>query len=211
MTDMLEGRPAVLGWTRLGSAADEGLGAAFSSMVVERLKQRGVSATHVSASVGVNARGFTSEMALDERLESSTFGRWIEKFSSKHEHVSVELPSLDQPAAVRAALRWLDGVIVVVGAGEQDILALRRLRESLGLDRLGLGFVVVSVPDELSSSTISTGDSSTLWKPSKRAESKEAQPKKAAPRARTAPSEKPRTTAAASVSPARKRVSRAPR
>ena len=149
LADAVERRPAVLGILALGDCqrADD-----VAELLVNRLHERG--------------RTACVELAPEsaEILEHRAFGERLAGLAEENRHVLLTLRRGDDVSALRAALRWLDGVLVVVPAGAQGP-RLAAWAKSLGLDAGGYGFVLVGTPEtEVGSPVRRLGHSASLFR-----------------------------------------------
>jgi len=166
LANVLESRPAVVGVTVYNAReGDEEACAWLSTLVVDRLNSRG----EASSIVDLRYRALEEKADLADALEHKQLGEEIGALRTDSHAVLAVLPSLDDIAAVRASLRWIDALIVIVPSGKVKFTTLDGLRRSLGLMEHGLGLVLVDMPlDLLSSGSRTAGGAYSFWPPARR-------------------------------------------
>jgi uncharacterized protein involved in exopolysaccharide biosynthesis len=142
LADVCEQRTGVLGVAPLGDATPAHDAA---RMLVDRLERRGRKVCLVDAAAPPAHEG-TSAADL---FESGAFGTRIAAHLARHDFVIVVLPSATDVGAMRAVVRWLDGLLVVVESGTQPLDVLGGLTDATADRGRGVGVVVVRVPHDL--------------------------------------------------------------
>ena len=161
VADALEKRAGVVG---IASWDDERDAESVAELAGARLARRGRGGAiwqYRSLATDDHETG----VALADLLEGETFRDEIEALRVSNRTVLVALPSLREPMAIRAALRGLDALVVVVGSGGPDVKSLALLRRVTGLERRGVALVVRNVaPGFFARETRAVGDPALLWR-----------------------------------------------
>lgn len=144
LADVFEAMPGVFGVTA-GSAQDD-FTPQLAELIAERLRRRGSSCEVLDLR---DRRPSSDDITVADALEGANVGAEIEDLRRQANTVFVLIPSLSQMDAVRAARRWLDGIVAVVPSGGMSPLALLVLRKSLGMERGSLAFVLARTPPPL--------------------------------------------------------------
>jgi uncharacterized protein involved in exopolysaccharide biosynthesis len=164
MANILEMRPAVVGVTVLGRPDDQALPALLAAVSLERLTNRGETCEVTDLrNCLVQSTG-----DLADAMEHRSVGDELCALRSTTNTVLAVLPSLDDLAAVRASLRWIDALVVVVPSGGVRFTKLKALRQTLGLNEHGLGLVLVGMPQDLLHATARTANAAQGFWPSAR-------------------------------------------
>jgi uncharacterized protein involved in exopolysaccharide biosynthesis len=141
LADACEDCPGVIGVAALGEPSTAGdLGA----LLVDRLRRRGRRAVVFDATQPRGAAGATAA----DVLEGRAFGARLAALARKHEHVVALLPPASDLAALRAAGRWLDGVLLVVESGLSGKEELYDVTQAVSKGK-GVAIAVVNVPRDL--------------------------------------------------------------
>lgn len=166
LANVIESRPGVVGFTVLrGSKSDGDAASWLAELVADRLNARGEN----SNMVDLRYRVLQEQFELADALEHRVLGEEIGLLRSDFHAVLTVLPSLDDPASVRAALRWIDALVVIVPSGRASYKRLHSLRHTLGLQEHGLGLVMIGVPADLLQSTARTATAAfAFWPPPRR-------------------------------------------
>lgn len=173
IADAIEGHAGVLGVSFVGVDSPR----AVVDLVARALRRRRVPCAVHDASV----RSPRSKVPLADVLERRAFGDRVARARRGHRIVFVLLPSLADADAVRAAQRWLDGTLVVLESGAASMTTLGRVRARLGIEREGLG--VVLVRDALTSGAPPIGALASLWR-ARATEAAKRHPRRREPRER---------------------------
>jgi uncharacterized protein involved in exopolysaccharide biosynthesis len=153
MANILETRPAVVGISVLGRKEHADTGALLASISHARLVSRGEDC----AVTDLRNRATPARAGdLADALEHRGLGEELAQLRAGTGTVLAVLPTLQDIAAVRASLRWLDALVVVVPSGKVRFTQLQSLRAALSLPEHGLGIVVVDVPQDLLGATSRT-------------------------------------------------------
>jgi hypothetical protein len=128
---------------------------------VERLDRRGRRAILLdAASIPVLATA-----TIADALECRSFGDRVAALVRQNDVVVVLLPPASDVGAMRAAARWLDGLLVVVESGTQAPAALTQLGDAVSVPGRGVGVVLANVPPELvSAGGRAVGEASRLFR-----------------------------------------------
>lgn len=166
LANVLEARPAVVGISVCRvNEGDEETSAWLATLVVERLNSRGVA----SSIIDLRYRALEEQADLADALEHKQLGEEIRALRADSHATLAVLPNLDDIAAVRASLRWIDALVVIIPSGKVKFTWLDGLRRSLGLMEHGLGLVLVDVPlDLLDSSSRTAAGAYSFWPPPRR-------------------------------------------
>jgi uncharacterized protein involved in exopolysaccharide biosynthesis len=158
LADAFERRSGVVGIAPMGEGESA---VALASAVVSRLEARGRTCVIIDARESLyGARG----AALADAIEHRSFADGIEKLREVRDHVLVLLPTTAQPMALRASLRSLDSLLIVLQSGKVRATELAALRATLGLKRGGLGLALTHVPrDLLTVTSVAYGDRHEVW------------------------------------------------
>lgn len=166
LANVMESRPGVVGFTVLrASKSDADAASWLAELVADRLNARGEN----SNMVDLRYRALQEQFELADALEHRVLGEEIGLLRSDFHAVLTVLPSLDDPASVRAALRWIDALVVIVPSGRVSYKRLHSLRHTLGLQEHGLGLVMIDVtPDLLQSTPRTAAAAFAFWPPPRR-------------------------------------------
>ncbi len=159
VADALERRSGVVGIAAMG----KGVGtAAIANAVADRLRWRGKQCAVVEAREHVHR---SEECGMADAFERPEFTNALAKLRATNDVVLVLVPPASDTLSLRASLRRLDSLVVVLDSGETRATDLAALRATLGLESQGLGIVLTGVPrDLLSWGGRAAGDASQVWR-----------------------------------------------
>jgi uncharacterized protein involved in exopolysaccharide biosynthesis len=158
IADVCEDKRGVLGVTALG---DQEAARNLGLLLLERLQRRGRRVCFVDAAIPPA----DPAASMPELLEGGAFGERLAGHARTHDLVVVLLPPAKDVAIARAAVRWLDGLLVVVESGTQEPGELGRLAEAASVRGRGMGLAVVRVaPELLPQGHRAVGDPSHLFR-----------------------------------------------
>jgi hypothetical protein len=102
---------------------------------------------------------------LADALENHRFTSELAELRAKNDIVFVLAPPVSDPIALRASLRGVDSLLVVIESGDSNATDLGSLRATLGIESVGMGLVITNVPVDLVSwSERASGDSARAWR-----------------------------------------------
>ena len=159
VADAFEERQGVVGIAAMCRAP--GI-SAITNAVADRLRWRGKRCAILEAREHVLQ---PLNGGLADALEHHRFANALAELRAVNDIVLVLVPPVSDPLSLRASLRGLDALLVVLESGYSSAPDIAGLRSTLGLDSLGLGFVLTNVPRPLVSwSGRAAGDASHVWR-----------------------------------------------
>jgi uncharacterized protein involved in exopolysaccharide biosynthesis len=160
IADAFEGRQGVVGI----SAMRTGIGISdITHAVADRLRWRGkrCAVIEVRDEEALRPLGYF----LADALENHRFTNELAELRANNDLVFVLAPPVSDPISLRASLRGVDALLVVLESGDSNAADLGGLRATLGLESLGIGLVITNVPSDLVSwSERASGDSNRVWR-----------------------------------------------
>ena len=162
LADAVETRDAVIG---LAPWNDKVAGLELAEAVVARLRQRGDTGAVLDSRTLV-----AGEETLAEALEHRRVGTQLRLRRASSRVVLFVLPGAGELSAMRAAIRWLDALVVVLPAGVAPAFSISGLRSAVGLAGRGIAWVVVGVPTGLLGEVRAFGEAHWMWRGRARAE-----------------------------------------
>ena len=159
VADAFEPRRGVVGIAAMGTANGT---AAIANAVADRLRWRGKTCAVIEARAHAHR---SEEGRLADAFEHKRFANALSDLRAANDVVLLLVPPASDPLSLRASLRSVNSLIVVVDSGEARLTDLASLRATLGLESRGLGIVLTNVPRDLMSwSGRAAGDSSHAWR-----------------------------------------------
>lgn len=159
VADALEPRSGVVGVAAMNESAGT---ASIANAVADRLRWRGKRCVVVEAREHAHR---SEEYGLADAFERHQFTNALAELRAANDVVLVLVPPASDALSLRASLRSLDSLVVVVDSGETRMPDLASLRATLGLESRGLGIVLTKVPrDLLSWGGRAAGDPSRVWR-----------------------------------------------
>jgi uncharacterized protein involved in exopolysaccharide biosynthesis len=159
VVDALEPRRGVVG---IAAMDDAGRTPEIASAVASRLRWRGKRCAVVDAR---ELPRDAEESGLADSLERGEFTKALAELRATNDVVLVLVPPVSDALSIRASVRGIDSLVVVLKSGDTRAPELAALRATLGLESHGLGIVLTKVPrDLLSWGGRASGDPGLVWR-----------------------------------------------